>query len=573
MAQAAESIFAPRDRARSCRSETPRQWWRNAVVYQVYVRSFADGNGDGAGDLAGVRARLPYLRDLGVDALWFNPWYPSPARRQRLRRRRLPRDRPGVRNARRRRGLDRGRARARHPHDRRRRPEPRLEPSIRGSARRSRPGPARRQRARFWFRPGRGADGGAPPNGWQLDLRRLGVDTSSHGRRVVPPPVRARAARPQLDAPRRLGASIEDVLRFWFDRGVAGVRIDSAALLIKDPELGEETPDARRASTRTWTATSSTTSTAAGARSPTATPSRACSSARSGSPTPSGSRATCGPDELHTAFNFDFLACPWDAEAPRVDRRRARSARAGRRAADVGALEPRRHPAGHAVRTRRHLVLVRGEAGRHPDRPRARHAPRPGRGAAHDGAAGLDVRLPGRGARPARGRGHPADRRQDPMCIRSGGVDPGRDGCRVPMPWCGDRPPFGFSPRGRRPPWLDQPDDWARLTVEAQDADPVVDAAPLPRRPAPPPRRPVGRRRRPALAARRPDDVLAFARGERFVCVVNFGADTGRRSRPAHDVLHRQRRARRRCCSRTTRRSGSARPTTGPDRLNGKEGR
>src|SRR4051812_45800726 len=53
-------------------------WWRDAVVYQVYVRSFADGDGDGTGDLAGVRARLPYLHDLGVDALWFNPWYPSP---------------------------------------------------------------------------------------------------------------------------------------------------------------------------------------------------------------------------------------------------------------------------------------------------------------------------------------------------------------------------------------------------------------------------------------------------------------------------------------------------------------
>jgi alpha-glucosidase len=53
-------------------------WWRGAVVYQVYVRSFADENGDGIGDLAGVRARLPYLRDLGVDALWFSPWYPSP---------------------------------------------------------------------------------------------------------------------------------------------------------------------------------------------------------------------------------------------------------------------------------------------------------------------------------------------------------------------------------------------------------------------------------------------------------------------------------------------------------------
>ena len=53
-------------------------WWRSAVIYQVYIRSFADGNGDGTGDLAGVRSRLEYLRDLGVDALWFTPWYPSP---------------------------------------------------------------------------------------------------------------------------------------------------------------------------------------------------------------------------------------------------------------------------------------------------------------------------------------------------------------------------------------------------------------------------------------------------------------------------------------------------------------
>ena len=58
--------------------ETPTAWWRGAAIYQVYVRSFADGNGDGIGDLAGVRARLPYLADLGIDAIWFNPWYPSP---------------------------------------------------------------------------------------------------------------------------------------------------------------------------------------------------------------------------------------------------------------------------------------------------------------------------------------------------------------------------------------------------------------------------------------------------------------------------------------------------------------
>src|ERR1700685_1329075 len=58
--------------------DVERPWWHYAVVYQVYIRSFADANGDGVGDLAGVRARLPYLAALGVDALWFNPWYLSP---------------------------------------------------------------------------------------------------------------------------------------------------------------------------------------------------------------------------------------------------------------------------------------------------------------------------------------------------------------------------------------------------------------------------------------------------------------------------------------------------------------
>src|SRR5215207_3322378 len=53
-------------------------WWRSAVIYQIYVRSFADANGDGMGDLAGVRSRLPYVAELGVNAIWLNPFYPSP---------------------------------------------------------------------------------------------------------------------------------------------------------------------------------------------------------------------------------------------------------------------------------------------------------------------------------------------------------------------------------------------------------------------------------------------------------------------------------------------------------------
>src|ERR1700730_10565686 len=62
----------------SGQSAASRDWWRTAAIYEVYVRSFADGNGDGSRDLAGVRARLPYLAELGIDAIWVAPWYPSP---------------------------------------------------------------------------------------------------------------------------------------------------------------------------------------------------------------------------------------------------------------------------------------------------------------------------------------------------------------------------------------------------------------------------------------------------------------------------------------------------------------
>jgi len=65
---------APADSRRSAGSE----WWRRAVIYQIYPRSFADASGDGEGDIAGMRARLPYLEDLGVDGIWISPWYPSP---------------------------------------------------------------------------------------------------------------------------------------------------------------------------------------------------------------------------------------------------------------------------------------------------------------------------------------------------------------------------------------------------------------------------------------------------------------------------------------------------------------
>ena len=55
-----------------------RDWWKNAVIYEIYPRSFQDSNGDGIGDLNGITQRLDYLKELGVDAIWLTPVYPSP---------------------------------------------------------------------------------------------------------------------------------------------------------------------------------------------------------------------------------------------------------------------------------------------------------------------------------------------------------------------------------------------------------------------------------------------------------------------------------------------------------------
>jgi alpha-glucosidase len=118
----------------------------------------------------------------------------------------------------------------------------------------------------------------------------------------------------------------------------------------------------------------------------------------------------------------------------------------------------------------------------------------------------------------------PDDRRRDPMWHRSGGVDPGRDGCRIPIPWAGDLPPYGFSAEGSDDPWLDPPGDWASLTVAAQsEADTSMLAlyrAGLRLRRSRPWEDASALRWIPAA-----DAVLAFARGDRFACFVNFGPE------------------------------------------------
>ena len=295
-------------------------WWRNAVIYEVYVRSFADANGDGTGDLAGVRSRLPYLRDLGVDAIWFTPWYVSPLADGGYDVADYRAIDPAFGTLAEAEALIAEALAARDPDDRRHRPQPRLGPApvVPGGARR-RPGSP--ERDALLVPPGSGAGRRpAADRHWPSNFGRADLDAHDRSRwragRVVPAPVHGRAAGPQLGPPRR-PREHEDILRFWFDRGVAGVRIDSAALLVKDPTLPEvpddpgpgdhpiEDRDELHEIYRSWRAVADSYP---------------------------GTRVLVGevwlpdierfarylrPDELHTAFNFDFMARPWDAASLR----------------------------------------------------------------------------------------------------------------------------------------------------------------------------------------------------------------------------------------------------------------
>jgi alpha-glucosidase len=497
----------------------PRQWWRSAVIYQVYVRSFADGNGDGVGDLAGIRARLPYLADLGVDALWLNPWYPSPmvdAGYDVADYRDID---PAFGT------LAGAEALIGQAHAAGLRIIIDIVPNHCSSAHpwfveavASGPGSAAREL--FWFRPGTGPDGARPPNNW----------TSIFGG-----PAWTRVADGQwylhLFAPEqpdfnwgnpKVREEFEDILRFWFDRGADGVRVDSVAVVVKDPELADVDPGDPRepGDTHPYADRDEVHEIYRGWR-------------RVAQEYP-GERALIGEiwlpdaarfarylraDELHAAFNFPFLACRWDA-------------------ADLRAVIDATLAAHAPVGAPPTWVLSNHDV--------VRHVTRYGRadtsfdhgwrqlGVATDrvlgtrrarAAALLALALPGavylyQGEELGLWEVEdiPDALRQDPIFRRTGGADGGRDGCRVPMPWDGDAPPFGFTAAERG--WLPQPAGWAAHTAAAQRGDPgsMLELYRAALR---------LRRAEPALAGApmgwldAPAGVLAFARGPSLRCVLN----------------------------------------------------
>ncbi|HEY2672884.1 MAG TPA: glycoside hydrolase family 13 protein [Rugosimonospora sp.] len=444
------------------------------------MRSFADGDGDGIGDLAGARAHLPYLAALGVDAIWFNPWYPSP-----------------MADA----GYDISDYRSidpvfgtladadaliaeayahgikiiidvvpNHSSDR----HPWFVAALAA-------GPGSAERSRFWFRPGRGVSGELPPNNWQS------IFGGSAWTRVTEPDGSPGEWYLHLFAPEQpdfnwgsadVRRDFEDVLRFWFSRGVDGIRIDSAALLCKDAALpdvsGLEPPgpahpymdrDDVHEIYQSWRAVADE-----------------YSAGEHGDrmligevwlPDTGRLARYVGPGELHTVFNFPYLNCPWDAASLRqvidstlaladapatwvlsnhdVDRVVSRYGRSDT------AFDLDRRPYFHGFPVDLALGTRRARA-----------------------AALLTMALPGavyiyQGEELGlwEVQDIPDELRQDPIWARTHGADPGRDGSRVPLPWSGTEPPFGFSPAGAESdPWLPQPKEWRDLTVATESANP-----------------------------------------------------------------------------------------------------
>lgn len=494
-------------------------WWRDAVCYEIYVRSFADADGDGVGDLRGVTAHLDYLESLNVDALWLTPFYTSPQADHGY-------DVADYRDVDPRFGtladFDEMLAGA---HARNLRVIVDLVPNHTSSAHpwfvaALADGPGSAARKRYLFRDGRGPDGAEPPNNWQSIFGGSAWTRVADGQwylHLFDP------EQPDLNwDDTDVGDEFESVLRFWLDRGVDGFRVDVAHGLFKESGL----PDIEgiTATGETLDDTMSQWDRPYWDQPGVHDVYRRWRQVLDSYP---GDRMMIGeawvgsaesmaryvrPDEMSQVFNFHWLSTPFSAPALR-DVIAVTYAAVG----PVGA-SPTWVLSNHdVVRTVTHygggdLGLSRAKASM------LAMLALPGSAYVYQGE---ELGLPQVEVAP--------EDRQDPTWLRGGGV--GRDGCRIPLPWSGDAPPFGFSPETAEPvrTWLPQPAWFADYTVERQSREPYSTLAFL--------RYALARRREvvPGLSHElhmldRGADVVAFRRegvdgAPGMTCVVNCGTE------------------------------------------------
>jgi alpha-glucosidase len=216
-----------------------REWWRDAVVYQVYVRSFADSDGDGVGDLEGIRSHLPHVAALGVDAVWLTPFYPSPMADHGYDVADYCDVEPLFGDLA---AFDRLLADA---HDAGLKVIVDVVPNHTSSAhawfQEALADPSSPARSRYVFRDGKGPDGSEPPNNWQSIFGGPAWERESpDGQWYLH---MFDVGQPDLDwENREVHDELLRVLRFWLDRGVDGFRVDVAHSLYQHPDLADAPP-------------------------------------------------------------------------------------------------------------------------------------------------------------------------------------------------------------------------------------------------------------------------------------------------------------------------------------------
>jgi alpha-glucosidase len=443
--------------ATSAYGDATEPWWAHAVFYQIYPRSFADGNGDGTGDLVGMREHLDHLATLGVDAVWLSPFYRSPMADG---------------------GYDVADPCDVDPmfgtladfddflaaaHDRSIRVTIDIVPNhfsiehpwFRSVLQNGKDAP---ERGRFVIEAGRGPNGDEPPNNWPATFGGSAWDRLPDGDWYL-----------HLFAPEQpdlnwldpaVTAEFERIMRFWLDRGVDGFRVDVAHSMAKEPGLPDmdlsvlttEDTAMPHADDIRWDREAVHDHLRVFRRTLDSYPGDRMAVGEAWVPDSDRLARYVRPDELNLAFNFELVLADWGAASFR------------------SAVERSLH-AMRAVQAPCTWVLANHDV----VRPATRYGG--GRTGVHRARAAALVQLSLPGAVYLYNGDElglenvdlPDEALQDPTWERSGHTRRGRDGERVPLPWAGTAPPFGFSSSPTT--WLPMPASWSDVTVEAQDGD------------------------------------------------------------------------------------------------------